>query len=227
MKPATQSFLRYPLDRVLDSPANVRVLRALARHGGEMATGMLMDRTALTRVSVLAALRRLADSRLIEVIGSDRQRLSRFNDKDPLAAAVKYLFAAESERYARAIDQIREAAENLGAKAVWIYGSVARSQDRSDSDIDIAVAVQNTADGDIPEAIREKLRQLEIVRCSVVVVDGPLLTRLERERDPWWVALKRDAVTVMGAAPENYLGWMKRQEAKQNDANQKRKKSRS
>jgi hypothetical protein len=60
------------------------------------------------------------------------------------------------------------------------------------------------------------------------VVDAPLIARLEREQDPWWLALKRDAVTVLGVAPEEYLRWARRQETKgSNDANRKRKKGRS
>jgi predicted nucleotidyltransferase len=227
MRPPVQSFFRYPLDRVFESPANVRVLRALVRHGGEMTTRMVMNQTGLTRVSVLAAIGRLADAGAVEVIGSERQRLNRFNQNSPLSDAVRDLFAAESARYTDAIRSIRDASERLGAAAVWIFGSVARGEDRPDSDIDIAVATPPHIDVAIEEALRDALRRLEKVRSSVVVVDPPLISRLDREQDPWWVALKRDAITVMGIAPENYLAWARRQEAKGNDTDRKRKKSRS
>ncbi len=192
-----------------------------------MTTGMLITQTALTRVSVLAAIRRLADSGLVEVIGSERQRLNRLNKKNPLSTVVKNLFVAESARYTDTIGAIRGKSERLGAKAVWIFGSVARGQDRSDSDLDIAVAFQPRVDTAVEEKLREKLRQLETVKPSIFVVDTPLIVRLELEQDPWWVALKRDAVTVMGLAPEKYLNWARRQEAKDDDANRKRKKGRS
>jgi predicted nucleotidyltransferase len=228
MKPSVQSFLRYPLDRVFESPANVRVLRVLARHGGEMTIGMMMDQAALTRMSVLAAVRRLADSGLVDVVGNGRQRLNRFNEKNPLSAAVKDLFAAESARYTDTIRSIQVTSRRLGAEAVWIFGSVARGQDRSDSDIDIAVAIRPRAGAAVEGRLREKLRQIENATTSVIVVDAPLIARLEREQDPWWVALKRDAVTVTGVAPEEYLRWARRHETKgNNDANRKRKKGRS
>jgi predicted nucleotidyltransferase len=227
MKPSVQSFLRYPLDRVFESPANVRVLRAVARHGGEMTTSMVMDQTGLTRMSVLSAIGRLADYGLIQVIGRERQRLSRFNEKSPMSASVKQLFATESARYSDTISLIRKTSERLGAKAVWIFGSVARGQDRSDSDIDIAVAIEPQAGNAVGERLREKLRQLRDIKSSVVVVDTSLIARLEREQDPWWVAIKRDAVTVMGLAPEKYLGLARQRETQSSDANRKRKKGRS
>jgi predicted nucleotidyltransferase len=227
MKPAVQSFFRYPLDRVFESPANVRVLRAVVRHGGEMTTSMLMDQTGLTRVSVLAALSRLADTGVIEVLGSERQRLNRFNQNSPLSVAINSLFAAESARYADTIRWIRDASERLGAVAVWVFGSVARSEDRPDSDIDIAVAIPSNTDVAIEQALKDALRRQESVKSSVVVVDPSLISRLEREQDPWWVALKRDAITVMGIAPENYLAWARRQEARGHDTYRKRKKGRS
>jgi predicted nucleotidyltransferase len=225
MKPSMQSFLRYPLDRVFESPANVRVLRALVRHGGEMTTSMLMDQTGLTRVSVLAALGRLAGAGIIEVVGSERQRLNRFSRKSPLSRAVHGLFAAEDARYTDTMRSIRDAAERLGAVAVWIFGSVGRGEDRPESDIDVAVAMPTNADIATEQALKDALRPPDGVGSSVVVVDPSLLSRLEREQDPWWVALKRDAITLMGIAPENYLAWARRQEARGHDKGRKRKKS--
>jgi len=227
MKPSAQSFFRYPLDRVFESPANVRVLRALVRHGGEMTTSMVMDQTGLTRMSVLAAIGRLADAGVAETIGSERQRLNRFNRDRPLSDAITGLFAAESARYTDTIRSIRDASERLGAAGVWIFGSVARGEDRPDSDIDIAVAIRPHMDAAMEGALRDKIQRLENVSASVAMVDPPLISRLEREQDPWWVALKRDAITVMGIAPENYLAWARRREAKSDGADRKRKKSRS
>ena len=227
MRPSAQSFLRYPLDRVFESPANVRVLRVLARHGGEMTTSRMMDQTGLTRVSVLAAVRRLAEYGVVEVIGSERQRLSRFNEKSPLSNAAKDLFAAEDASYADTIRAIRDTAERSGAEAVWIFGSVARSQDRSDSDVDIAVASSPRKAAAIKEALSDRLGERGDLRFSIAAVDLQLVARLERERDPWWLALKRDAITVMGPAPENYQGRAGLREKQGDDANRKRKKGRS
>src|SRR4051812_15805864 len=115
MRPARHSFFRYPLDRVFDSSANVRVLRALVRYGDLMTTNMLIDQTGLTRMSVLSAVRRLADLGLVETVGSERQRLSRFNDASSLAGSIRSLFEAEGIRYSETLSKIRETAERLGA----------------------------------------------------------------------------------------------------------------
>lgn len=205
MKPSAQSFFRYPLDRVFESPANVRVLRVLVRHGGLMTSNMVMDQTFLTRMTVLAAIDRLAEAGLVELAGSQRQRLSRFDETGPLAGAIKAMFVREGAHYDEMLNAVRQVCEHLGAEAVWIYGSVARGEDRPGSDIDIAVVCPDEKLLAISEALREQLEITGPVEPSIAVFDASEARRLEREQDPWWRAMKRDAIVVMGAQPDAYL----------------------
>jgi predicted nucleotidyltransferase len=227
MKPVVQSFFRYPLDRIFENPAHVRVLRALTRHGGLMTTKMVMDQTNLTRMTVLAAIDRLAEMGLAGIAGSQRQRLNRFNDTTPLAAAIKGMFLQEAARYDTMIKVVREKSGRLGAEAVWIYGSVARGQDRPGSDIDIAVVCPNGKSTQIADALRGQLQRLGPGEPSVVVFDANEVQRLEHEQDPWWLAVKRDASVVLGAAPEAYLIKVGKRKTKNRDSKRKRKESRA
>jgi predicted nucleotidyltransferase len=209
MKPAAQSFLRFPLNLVFDSPANVRVLRALARHGGMLSASALAEATNLTKPSVLSALGQLAKTGPVEVLGSDRQRLYRFDENGPLGAALVALFAAENQSYRNVLETIRNSAEELGAEAAWVYGSVANGQDGPGSDIDIAVVGATGAAAALAKALRDRLVDAPGAprsTVSVIGVDARDIARLERDGDPWWLDLKRDAMVVLGPAPDAYIG---------------------
>ncbi|HET6620731.1 MAG TPA: nucleotidyltransferase domain-containing protein [Dongiaceae bacterium] len=213
MKPVPQSFLRYPLNPVFDSPANVRVLRSLARHGGALSAPSLAGLTKLTKPSVLSSLQQLIEARMVEALGAGRQRLYRFDDGSSLGAALGALFAAESERYRKVIEAIRISAERAGAQAAWLYGSVARDQDGPGSDIDVAIACPTKRLSIVTAGMREALSKAEErlgFTVSVIGIDDALARRLEREADPWWLAIKREAITVMGPAPESYVDQSRR-----------------
>jgi len=209
MKPAAQSFLRFPLNLVFDSPANVRVLRVLARHGGMLSASTLADFAKLTKPSVLSALRQLIEIGAVEALGADRQRLYRFDEAGGLGPALSALFAAENQAYRDVIEVVRASAEDAGAEAAWLYGSVARGEDRPGSDIDVAITCTTGRAFDLAMVMRDKLshawRRLGF-NASVIGIDAMEVERLEREGDPWWLAVKRDAIVVMGPAPEAYVG---------------------
>ncbi len=209
MKPAAQSFVRFPLNLVFDSPANVRVLRALARHGGLLSASTIANSAKLTKPSVLSALRQLIEAGTVEALGSDRQRLYRFAEDGAMGLALNALFGAESEGYRNVVEAVRTSAETAGAKSAWLYGSVARGEDRPGSDIDVAAVCAPDCTFNIATRMREQLSgawRRSGLNASVVGLDVGDIERLEREEDPWWQAVKRDAVVVMGAAPEFYLG---------------------
>lgn len=209
MKPAAQSFVRLPLNLVFDSPANVRVLRVLARHGGLLTASTVANLAKLTKPSVLSALRQLIEARTVEALGSDRQHLYRFAEQGVLGPALNALFEAENQNYRDIVEAVRTSAESAGASSAWLYGSVARGEDRSDSDIDVAVVCASGRAFGAATTMREKLsgiwRHIGL-DASVVGLDVGDIERLEREEDPWWQAVKREAIVVMGTAPESHLG---------------------
>lgn len=217
MKPASQSFLRYPLNLVFDSPANIRVLRALARHGGVLSASTLADFTKMTKPSVLSALRQLIETGTVEALGADRQRLYRFGEGSRLGAALNALFTAENDRYLEVAEAVRISAEKAGAEAAWIYGSVARDDDRPGSDIDVAAACPPGRVYEVTTAMRDELSSAGWrlgFTASVIGTDADEVERLARESDPWWLAVKRDAIVVMGPAPESYFDRSRRKRRK-------------
>lgn len=209
MKPSAQSFLRFPLNLVFDSPANVRVLRVLARHGGTLSASTLADAAKLTKPSVLSALGQLADAGVVEALGSGRQRLYRFREAGGIGPALSAVFAAEQQAYHDVVEMVRAAAARAGVQAAWLYGSVARGDDRPGSDIDVAIIAADGRTADVAATLRDMLSgsaQRVGSEVSVIGVGAADIARLEREGDPWWRDLRRDAIVVLGPPPEAFVG---------------------
>jgi predicted nucleotidyltransferase len=210
-----QSALRYPLTRILGVDANVRVLRELAGHGGVLSAPALVVRSGLAQSSVRAALIDLEATKVVEAIGSGRARLFRIGKRHPLAAAIGALFRAEQRRFDAVLEAVRAGAAGSGPGviAVWLYGSVARGQDRAESDVDIAVVAEATAVPRVEETLREELRSAEeklAFRASVLAVDVDDVVRLSSADDPWWTSTARDAMSVVGDRPDALLARLRR-----------------
>ena len=128
-----QSMLRYPLTRILGVDANVRVLRELFGHGGELSAPALVVRSGLAQSSVRGALIDLETMNIVEAIGSGRTRLYRVRNRHPLAAAVGALFQAEDRRFEAVLAGVGAAAARqrrdarTAPEATWMSRSSPRT----------------------------------------------------------------------------------------------------
>lgn len=213
-KHVQQSVLRYPLTAILGSVATLRTLRELMRHGGEISAPSLVNRTGLAKASVRQALQVLDAMKIVEVLGAERTRLFRVQRKHPLAAVLDRLFQEEEERFEAVLSAIRTAMGRCdGVTAGWLYGSVARSEDRETSDVDIAVVGEPGTIPQIERTLREALVEAEerlSFRASVVGVDTQDVLRLAAGNDRWWMGLAGATLTISGDPPEVLLERLKR-----------------
>jgi predicted nucleotidyltransferase len=120
------------------------------------------------------------------------------------------LFREEEQRFDAIVGKVREAAEDCRPSlvAAWVYGSVARREDRPSSDLDIAaVATPDNAPA-VEYRLREALLAAEnelVFRSSVVALDTDDVMQLATQNDPLWVALRNDAMAILGESPEILL----------------------
>ncbi len=200
-----ERVLREPLNAILAAEANVRVLRELVRHGGVLTPPELAGRARVTVQHVRLVLAELVGLGVVEALGPGRYRSYRIRPEHPLYGALRGLFEAERRRFEEVLAAIGEAAQALepAPRGVWVYGSVARGQDRMGSDLDVALGF-DVPDVERPvDQLRHDLMGTEDrlgVRISVVGLGSDDVLRLGAG-DPWWRAMVADALTLAGVEP--------------------------
>jgi predicted nucleotidyltransferase len=197
------------LNALLASEGNVRVLREVLRHGGELGVSEIAARSGLSPQHVRLVLAHLAKSGVVEALGLGRARLYRARLDHPLAKPLEALFRAEDERFVTLRTAIREAAgaARPGPVAVWLYGSVARGDDTPESDLDLAIVAEEGCLDAVVAQMRESLRdRAEELSISLSIVGAtPADVRRADTGDPWWQGVVRDAIPIVGPAPRALL----------------------
>jgi predicted nucleotidyltransferase len=210
VRSSDHSALRFPLSRALGGAANVRVLRALSRHGGLLSAPRLTAETRLAHRSVYLALSALAELGIVDALGSGGARLYSLRHDHPLAGPLSALFDAEERRYEAIHDRIAAAAQAGGPDivAAWVYGSAARGDDDPTSDVDIALVSTPKARSRRADEFRERIHDIERAlgfRASIVAIDTADIPRLDREKDPWWMSVLQEARPIAGEHPADLL----------------------
>lgn len=200
-----ESAMRYPLTSMLGVDSNLRVLRTLVRHGGVLAASDIVRMSRLSRESVRLGLLALGTMGIVDSLGSLHARVHRLNQLHCLAPALTTLFGAEAERFEAILNAVRQSAIDRPVLSLFLYGSAARGDDVSDSDLDIGLVARAEDLAAVVEGIREALRGPADkfgFRPSVVGLDFDDLHRLSEDKDPWWKNVKREAIVLSGSRPE-------------------------
>ena len=117
-----QSRFLQPLDEILGTQANVRILRVLALRRTSLTGGELAKRAVLGRTSIYPALRQLERAGVVEFIGAGAQRLVQLRDRHPLSRIVRDLFRTEAGRFEALTVAVRELLANLPHRpmSAWV-----------------------------------------------------------------------------------------------------------
>lgn len=200
---ASQSYRRYPLTRVLGDSGHVRLLRVLLLHGGALSSTQLAAQAGLTPQGVRNVLEDLELQGAVQVLGSGRTRLFRARPEHPMTAAVASLFTAERAQWESFLTSLREAlAKQPDVVGGWLYGSVARGEDKPESDVDIAVLLES---GQQPEHVRDEFSALERqlnASFSIITLKRSELAKINLS---WWRSLVAEALVLKGRRPEEEL----------------------
>lgn len=204
---APQSSQRYPLTQVLGTEANVRLLRVLSLHGGQLSAPSLVSRTALAKGSVRTGLNVLRGLGVVTVKGTGHAQLYSLRPDHPLHAPIEALFEAELARFRAIYEAIRQAAESCKPSliAAYLYGSVARGQDRPDSDLDILIIMEaedcvSIVTHAMREALREPGERIGFLP-SVIGLSLDDITRCMRDAQSSWRGALQGVVIVTGKDP--------------------------
>ncbi len=123
MRPAAErrSPLRYPLDEILSSVAQVRLLRVLI-HDVDMPLGVAdaARLAGLTPAGTRKALDRLYESGLVQRVGSGRAQKWGLKTNDEIMQGLRHLFAQEQKRYEELVAGLKDAVALPEIQAAWI-----------------------------------------------------------------------------------------------------------
>lgn len=117
-----QDFLRNPLDELLGTPANVRLLRLLLDEvNGPVGAPDAAERTGLTEAGARRALKRLVKTGFVRRLGGGRSQTFEFRTSGPISTSLAALFQAERERYRSLLARLRDVIGALPEiRVAWI-----------------------------------------------------------------------------------------------------------
>lgn len=117
-----QNFIRYPLNELLATAANVRLMRVLAEEViDSIGVPEAAEKTGLTLAGARRALVKLAKTGYVQHVGGKRSQRYALRKSDPITNTIRELFQNESKRYQELKVKIRETLKNLSEiQAAWI-----------------------------------------------------------------------------------------------------------
>jgi DNA-binding transcriptional ArsR family regulator len=121
MRTTPQSALRAPLNHILGTEANVRLLRVLALAGTPLSAGELARRAELGRTSIYPALDSLERAGIVTFVGAGAQRQTAFRATHPLARSIAGLFRAEQKRLSDLLTALGRIAGSLRPRPVGVW----------------------------------------------------------------------------------------------------------
>ncbi len=202
---APESYLRHPTSTLLATPGSLRVLRELLESDTPLPTRALATRTGLSTQAVRNTLAGLQEGGIVEGLGEGRSLLYRADVNHPLYLPLGDLFQAEEERFRTIVEGLDDALGHLtpAPLAGWIYGTVARGEDRPGSDVEFALVA---ADEEVETPVlrlREMLGPIQDVQRIWVSVVGlaPSDVRRLSGKDRWWKSATEPHLRVFGMGP--------------------------
>ena len=206
-----QSAIAYPLNRILSTEGNVRLLRILAGSSGGLSITDLARKAGLTDRGARIAVAKLELTGIIELLGAGSARQAKFRLEHPLAVSLAALFRAEEGYFETITDGLRTAIEGLSPapSAAWIQSPVALGRDRPGDPIIVVIlagaATVDEAATQLERAIEdlEKSMDVTIEIRGVTRADLAVMTETERRHVTESMALVGPAPSVFAQTPKS------------------------
>jgi DNA-binding transcriptional ArsR family regulator len=156
-----QSALRNPLNHILGTEANIRVLRVLAERSMPISAAELSRRTQLQRSTVSRSLKLLDELGVIHFSGVAPKAQVVLREPGLLSKALRQLFKAERSRFDALMDGIRTAASKLRVISVWIGPTIGLGIDRIGDPVPLYILDRPDLVALNAQLLRQSLERLE------------------------------------------------------------------
>lgn len=178
-----QNPLRTPLNGILGTEANVRLLRVLANATTPVASGELARRAQLGRTTIYPALEALELKGIVEFVGAGARKQAQLRGDHPLARPLVELFAAEEGRVEGLVQSLRDLLQGLVTQPVsaWVEG-LGITEGHGSETVPLWVVAEPRAIASLTSALAAGAGPIE--RRHGVHLDIHGLTRSELEQQP-------------------------------------------
>ncbi len=186
------SFLVRPLDDLLGSVGNVRLLRYLCTEAaGPVSAPQAAKRVGLTEAATRRSLKRLADTGFVVRRGGGRGGYWELRSDDVMIAAVCDAFAQERYRFERFVEQLRESLREMPEIAsAWLSDA----PEHTERSLALSLVVDAVARPWIGQEVGRRMASLE--QGYDVVIEPAVHTEADLpEPDP------DEVVSLVGALP--------------------------
>lgn len=158
-----QSALNAPLNRILGTEANVRVLRIFTLEPEPLAVSETARRAGLEVKGTHLAVDRLLREGILKRVGAGSRQQVALERLHPLANALKQVFNAERERVDRILSGLRNTVRNLSndLDSAWIQGSFAIGKDAPGEPLTLGFLTRTSAVTRLNKAVRDGIRPIE------------------------------------------------------------------
>lgn len=164
MRPAktSQGNLVAPLNRILGTEANVRLLRVLSEAREPLGRAEVARRAQMDTSGVRRALDSLAAEGIVETVGAGARAPVRLRARHPLASAIRGLFVAERGRADDVVQAIREIGTSLSPqpRALWVTFSVQREPGSLET-MHLGVLASARGVDAVGRSLRSRLREVQ------------------------------------------------------------------
>ena len=174
-----QSRVLQPLNGILGTYANVRLIRTLSLSSTPVTAGELARRADLGRTSIFPVLRQLEIVGIVELIGAGAQRQIRLRDRHPLAPMLKELFRAEANRFDDLTTALRELFGKSPVRVLSAWVEDATALPSGTDEVRLYFVAMPEDKESLSDYLNEHLPVVERAQDLHVVVTG--LTRSELE----------------------------------------------
>lgn len=174
-----QSRFLQPLNEILGTPANVRLIRALSLSSTPLTGGELARRAGLGRTSIYPALRALEFVGIVEFVGAGAQRHVQLRERHPFASGLKELFRAEAGRFDKLTTALRAVFVESPVRALSAWVADVATAPRDADAVRLYFVVIPEDKDTLFDYLNERLPAVERSQDLQVLVTG--LTRSELE----------------------------------------------
>lgn len=192
-----------PLDDLFDNPNNVKLLRHLILYPSPVITGRGLARElSMSHATCIRSLDRLVNIGIL-----DRRQVGRSSTYEIAADSVLYkeilkpAFEIESRLLSDLVDNLLKGVKK-DIYSAYIFGSVARNEDTTASDVDILVLTKDSgAKNRVREAIelnKEIAYRLYRVGVTAIVYDLEEFERAKKRKSQLIIEVLKDGVPLVG-----------------------------